>query len=68
MGLKGWVRRIAHPFVVLGAEGKPSMLLLLWIPSFFFVLGSSEVAVGGFILSLYLSGQNLPQLHMWVYS
>ena len=36
MGLKGWVRWIAHPFVVLGAGGKPSMLLLLWIPRFFF--------------------------------
>lgn len=38
VGLKGWVRRFAHPFVVLGAGGKPRILLLLWIPSFFFFL------------------------------
>lgn len=68
--LKGWVRRFAHRFVVLGAGGKPRILLLLWVPSFFFFFapGSAEVAVGVFILSLYLSGQNLPQLRMQLYS
>ena len=35
---------------------------------FFFAPGSSEEAVGVFILSLCLSGQNLPQLRMRVYS
>ena len=38
--LKGWVRQFAHPFVVLGAGGKPSMLLLHWRPSFFFFFSS----------------------------
>ena len=34
--LKGWVRQFAHSFVVSGAGGKPSMLLLHWRPSFLF--------------------------------